>query len=74
MTLPKEKARSVVGMRFEETVPETVRVEVTVRVETFAPPKSESVVVVNAPRFVTIWRVSVSVVAGQLVPSARQMD
>jgi len=73
VTLPRLKARSVVGMRFEETVPETVRVEVTVRVEALAPPKRESVVVVKAPRLETIWRVSDSVVAGQPTPFARQI-
>lgn len=38
---PKENARSVVGMRFDDTVPETVRVEVTVRVFAVVPPSSK---------------------------------
>jgi len=40
---PSEKARSVVGIRFEETVPDTVRVEVTVSVLAVVPPSNKVV-------------------------------
>jgi hypothetical protein len=62
VALPSENARSVVGIKSDETVPETVSVEVTTKVDTFAPPNNESVVVVNAPRFVTVCNVSDSLV------------
>ena len=71
---PSEKERSEVGMRLEETVPETVRVPVTVAFDAVKPPNSESVLVANDPRAETVARVSdsVEVDAAQLVPSARQ--
>jgi hypothetical protein len=71
---PRLNARSVVGTRFEFTVPETMRVEVTVAFEEVNPPNSERVVVVKAPRFVTDWRVSASAPAdGHPTPFDRQI-
>ena len=75
--------RSVVGRRFEEMVPETISVEVTTalamvavsvtfKVLEMAPPRRVRVAVVTEPRLVTERRVSISVDAGQLLPSARQ--
>lgn len=72
---PKEKARSVVGTRLELTVPETMRVEVTVAFEALKPPKRESVAVANDPLAVTEARVSDSEVRKPLHPTPfeRQM-
>lgn len=47
-------------MRFDETVPDTVRVEVTVALFVEKPPRSASVAVATAPRFVTLANVSAS--------------
>lgn len=47
-------------MRFEDTVPETMRVEVTVRFEVMAPPRSVRVAVATDPLFVTERSVSAS--------------
>lgn len=76
VALPRLNARSVVGTRFDETVPETISVEVTVRSETLAPPNKLSVVVVNEPRLVTDCSVSTSTaeVAGQPTPFCKQTD
>lgn len=57
--VPRAKERSVVGIRSDETVPETVSVEVTVTLFAIAPPRSVSVAVATEPRFVTLSRVSV---------------
>jgi hypothetical protein len=46
VAFPRENARSVVGMRFELTVPETMRVLVTVRVLAVAPLRMRTVPVV----------------------------
>jgi len=75
VALPKEKARSVVGMRLEDTVPDTVSVEVTVAFDALKPPNKESVAVANEPRAVTEARVSVSAVIKPLQPTPleRQM-
>lgn len=54
VAFPRLKARSVVGTRLEPTVPDTMRVLVTVAFDAEKPPKSERVVVVNAPRSVTV--------------------
>lgn len=58
--VPSEKVRSVVGVRFEDTVPETVSVEVTVALLVVKPPSKESVAVATEPRLVTERRVSAS--------------
>lgn len=60
--VPSEKVRSVVGIKFEDTVPETVRVDVTVMLFTMAPPRRFKVAVATEPRFVTERRLSISVV------------
>jgi hypothetical protein len=53
--------------------PSTVKVEVTVELAATNPPNKESVEVAEAPRAVTVARVSVSAkrYAGQLVPVDR---
>lgn len=57
--VPSENVRSVVGVKLDETVPETVSVEVTVALLVEKPPRSVSVAVATAPRFVTMAKVSV---------------
>ena len=47
-------------MRFEETVPDTVSVEVTVALFVENPPRRASVAVATEPRFVTERSVSAS--------------
>ena len=75
--------RSVVGVRSDDTVPETTRVlvttalamvavSVTFKTLVIAPPRRVRVLVASAPRFVTLRSVSDSAVARQLVPSAKQ--
>lgn len=64
LDVPSEYARSVVGTRLDETVPETTSVEVTVSEDAVAPPKNERAVEVNAPRPVTEASVSASAPAG----------
>jgi len=76
--------RSVDGRRSEDTVPETMRVEVTSALATMAvsvtfkvfemaPPRRVRVAVATEPRLVTERRVSDSAPAeGQFVPFARQ--
>lgn len=58
--VPSEKARSVVGVRLDETVPDTVSVEVTVALFVANPPSNERVAVAIEPRFVTERSVSAS--------------
>lgn len=58
--VPMLYARSVVGVRLEETVPETVSVVVTTAFEVFKPPSKLRVAVATEPRFVTERRVSAS--------------
>lgn len=58
--VPRLKRRSVVGLRLDETVPETVRVEVTVALFVVNPPRRVSVAVALEPRLVTLARVSAS--------------
>lgn len=58
--VPREYVRSVVGTRFEDTVPETVRVEVTVALFVVKPPSKLNVAVATEPRLVTLRSVSAS--------------
>lgn len=51
--VPSVNARSVVGVRFEDTVPDTVSVEVTVALFVENPPNKLKVAVATEPRFVT---------------------
>jgi hypothetical protein len=53
-------------------LPRTVKVEVTVEDDPRNPPYKKRVWVVVAPRAVTVCKVSVVAVAGQLVPFSRQ--
>jgi hypothetical protein len=69
---PREKARSVVGMRSELTVPETTSVEETERFDVEAPPYKDTRFVVCAPASVTVWRFGVDV-AGHPTPFCRQI-
>lgn len=59
--VPRANVRSVVGRRFEDTVPDTVRLEVTVTLFAMAPPRRLNVAVALEPRFVTESKVSASV-------------
>lgn len=58
--VPRLKRRSVVGLRSDETVPETVNVEVTVALFVVNPPRRVSVAVALDPRLVTLASVSAS--------------
>jgi hypothetical protein len=65
---------TLVAVAFVRVTPWRDVVPVAVRLEVVSPPYNVRVAVATEPRFVTVRRVSDSVVAGQLVPLARQTD